>query len=138
LAGSTFLSVSGDAISDVFPNSKVRTWVTPSTSLPAVAGFTWVAADVLHSPMLIWSAAPFIRPVLGPLVSGFIDEQTDWRWKYFVVIIWAAAMLALLIAFVPETFNRELPGEERWIAPMEKLNRTFLEAVKKSIKLSFS
>jgi MFS family permease len=99
--------------------------------------------------MMTWSAAPFIGPVLGPLISGFINQHTNWRWTYYVVIIWAAAMLALLIAFVPETFNPELlrrragrlrkgTGEERWIAPMEKLNRTFLEALKKSIKTPFS
>jgi MFS family permease len=98
--------------------------------------------------MMIFSAAPFIGPVLGPLVSGFINENTYWRWTYYVVIIWAAVMLAFLVVFVPETFNSELlrrkavrmrreTEEDRWIAPVEKVNRTFYEALKKSIRTPF-
>jgi MFS family permease len=104
----------------------------------------------IHSrPMMIFSAAPFIGPVLGPLVSGFINEHTNWRWTYYVIIIWAAVMLVLLLVFVPESYSPELlrrkakrlrkeTGDERWISPVEKLNRTFWEALKKSIKTPFS
>jgi MFS family permease len=104
----------------------------------------------IHSrPMMIFSAAPFIGPVLGPLVSGFINEHTNWRWTYYLIIIWAAVMLALLLVFVPESYSPELlrrkakrlrkeTGDERWISPVEKLNRTFWEALKKSIKTPFS
>jgi MFS family permease len=99
--------------------------------------------------MMIFSAAPFIGPVLGPLVSGFINENTYWRWTYYVIIIWSAVMLVLLIVFVPESYSPELlrrraerlrkeTGDERWIAPVEKSNRTFWEALKKSIKTPFS
>jgi MFS family permease len=83
------------------------------------------------------------------LVSGFINEHTNWRWTYYLIIIWAAVMLALLLVFVPESYSPELlrrkakrlrkeTGDERWISPVEKLNRTFWEALKKSIKTPFS
>ena len=58
--------------------------------------------------MMFFSASPFIGPVLGPLISGFINQNTDWRWTYFTIIIWAACMLVLLLIFVPETLNPEL------------------------------
>jgi MFS family permease len=58
--------------------------------------------------MMIFSAAPFIGPVLGPLVSGFINQNTYWRWTYYVVLIWAFVMLVLLLVFVPETYDPEL------------------------------
>ena len=58
-------------------------------------------------------------------------------------------MLALILIFVRETHNAELlrrkakhlrktTGEERWIAPVEKLNRSFFQALKASIKTPFS
>jgi len=58
--------------------------------------------------MVFFSASPFIGPVLGQLISGFINQNTDWRWSYYTIIIWAAVMFALLMVFVPETFSPEL------------------------------
>lgn len=62
-----------------------------------------------RSPMMIFSVAPFIGPVLGPLLSGFINQQqSDWRWTYYVVLIWAGVMVVLIFIFVPETFDPQL------------------------------
>jgi MFS family permease len=58
--------------------------------------------------MMIWSAAPFIGPVLGPLISGFINENTYWRWTYYVILIWAAVMVILLAILLRETYDPEL------------------------------
>lgn len=55
----------------------------------------------------------------------------------------------MLLLFVRETYSSELlrrkavrmrkeTGEQRWIAPVEKLDRTFVEALKKSVKTPFS
>lgn len=57
---------------------------------------------------MIWSAAPFIGPVLGPLIAGFINENTSWRWTFYVVLIWAFIMTVLVIVFVPETYDPAL------------------------------
>jgi len=115
--------------------------------------------------MMIFSAAPFLGPVLGyvhvsrqysgigltprPLFSGFINQHVNWRWTYYVLLIWIAVTLGLLLTFVGETYSSELlrrkavrmrkeTGEERWIAPVEKLDRTFVAALQKSIKTPFS
>lgn len=58
--------------------------------------------------MMIWSAAPFIGPVLGPLVGGFINQNTNWRWTFYVVLIWAFIMTVLVVVFVPETYDPAL------------------------------
>lgn len=124
-AGSAFLSVSGGAVSDVFPNRKVGT------------------------PMMIWSAAPFVGPTFGPLISGFINEYSTWRWVYYVVIIWSAVMMGLLLALVPETYAPELlrqkavrlrktTGDQRWKAPIEMKDRSLGHAVMKSVKMPFT
>lgn len=98
---------------------------------------------------MIFSAAPFLGPVLGPLFSGFINyNQPNWRWTYYVILLWAAVMLVLLLLFVPETFDsqrlrrkakkiRKVTGEERYYAPVERLNRSFMQALARSIKTPF-
>lgn len=47
-------------------------------------------------------------PVLGPLIAGFINQNTNWHWTFYVVIIWSAVMLALILTLVPETFDPQL------------------------------
>lgn len=81
LAGSAFLSVAGGTVGDVF------------------------AQRELHLPMTIYSAAPFVGPSLGPLLGGFINSWADWRWTYYVMIIWSGALLLAIFFFVPETYR---------------------------------
>lgn len=123
--GSGFLSVSGGAITDIFHNTRVAT------------------------PMMIFSSAPFLGPVLGPLLSGFINQrQSDWRWTYYVIIMWAFACMVLLLLLLPETYDPQLlkrkarrirkrTGDERYLAPIEKLNRSFTAALKHSLRTPF-
>ncbi|KAL1410978.1 hypothetical protein Q8F55_001921 [Vanrija albida] len=124
-AGSSFLSVSGAAITDVFPNHKVGT------------------------PMMIFSGAPFLGPVIGPLVSGFIvQNQPDWHWVSYVQLIWAGVMTVALWVVVPEGYHpvvlarkaaalRKSTGDERYYAPIERTNRSFARAVATSCKTPF-
>ncbi|KAG8910828.1 hypothetical protein FRC01_006106, partial [Tulasnella sp. 417] len=79
-SGAAFLSVAGGSVSDLFANEEVLL------------------------PMAIYSVSPMIGPVLGPAISGFINQNTHWRWTYWVIVIWAGVELALLIFLVPETY----------------------------------
>ncbi|KAF2202938.1 MFS general substrate transporter [Delitschia confertaspora ATCC 74209] len=110
LSGSAFLSVAGGTIGDMFTKAELST------------------------PMLVYSASPFLGPEIGPLVGGFINQYTNWRWTFYVQLIWAAAQLALIFFLVPETYHpvllrnkaKQLRKEtgEPWIAPMEKMSRS--------------
>ncbi|MCJ1474179.1 hypothetical protein MMC13_002837 [Lambiella insularis] len=56
--------------------------------------------DDLHSKSFVC-----LGPEIGPIIGGFINQYTSWRWSFYVLIIWTAAMLALVIFLVPETYH---------------------------------
>ncbi|KAG8737111.1 hypothetical protein FRC10_008578, partial [Ceratobasidium sp. 414] len=111
-----FLSVAGGSVADLFANDKVA------------------------SPMACYTISPFIGPVLGPAFSGFINQNTSWRWTFYTLIIWAAVQLVALYMFVPETYEpvlrvqkarklRKATGDERWWAPLEKSDRSITRSI---------
>ena len=111
LSGSAFLSVAGGTVGDMFNREQ------------------------LQLPMLIYTGSPFIGPSIGPLIGGFINQYTSWRWTFYVLIIWSFANLAMIFLLVPETYHpvllrnkarklRKETGDERWRAPMEKTNKS--------------
>ncbi|KAJ5653613.1 hypothetical protein N7490_000616 [Penicillium lividum] len=120
LAGSAFLSVAGGTVGDMFGRQE------------------------LAFPMMLYTASPFIGPEVGPLVGGFINEFTNWRWTFYVLLIWTGVLLISIIFLVPETYHpvllrrkaqklRKETGEERYIAPIEKLHRSVAQTVLRSM-----
>ncbi|KAM3065181.1 hypothetical protein ACMFMG_010377 [Clarireedia jacksonii] len=116
LSGSAFLSVAGGTVGDLFNREQ------------------------LQAPMLIYTASPFIGPSFGPLISGFINQYTTWRWTFYVLIIWSAINLAAIIFFVQESYHpvclkakaikmRRETGDDRWYAPIEKLNKSIPKTI---------
>ncbi|KAH9979930.1 major facilitator superfamily domain-containing protein [Lactifluus volemus] len=105
--GSAFLSVAGGSVSDMFSNAKVGT------------------------PMAVYTMTPFLGPEIGPLLSGFINQNTSWRWTYYFLITWSFVQTIALICFVPETYVpvilkrkaqrlRETTGNQHYYAPLER------------------
>ncbi|TQN72800.1 Efflux pump atB, partial [Colletotrichum shisoi] len=124
LSGSAFLAVSGGTVSDLF------------------------ARHELQAPMLMYSLAPFIGPCIGPLIGGFVNYNANWRWTYYVMIIWAFALLVAIGVFVPETYHpivlrskarkmRKETGDERWKAPVEKSTKSVIKTIGISLKRPF-
>jgi multidrug resistance protein len=81
-SGSTFFTVPGGSIGDLFTK------------------------DELQAPMALFSIAPFLGPSLGPLIGGFINYNVDWRWTYYILIIWAFALWWCIFFLVPETYRK--------------------------------
>jgi multidrug resistance protein len=85
LAGSAFMSVSGGTVGDLFsPNE-------------------------LQGPMALFTVCPFAGPSIGPVLGGFINTYTNWRWTHYVLIIWSFCILLTCFFFVPETYRKLIP-----------------------------
>lgn len=55
--------------------------------------------------MSAFSASVFLGPVIGPIVGGFLtDSYLGFRWIFWIQMIFAALCLALVAAFLPETY----------------------------------
>ena len=72
-SGAAFLSVAGGSITDM-----------------------WTKSDISW-PMGIYTLGPFLGPTLGPLVSGFINQNTSWRWTFYVIMICVAVEVCPLL-----------------------------------------
>ncbi|KAK0555733.1 hypothetical protein OC846_001604 [Tilletia horrida] len=109
-ASSGFLSIAGGTVSDVFPPSE------------------------LFLPMALFVCATFGGPTLGPLIAGFINQNTTWRWTFYLIIIWAGAIWFALLFFTPETYaptilcqtaaryrKERKDGSDRWWAQHERV-----------------
>ncbi|KAF5364598.1 hypothetical protein D9758_005617 [Tetrapyrgos nigripes] len=114
--GSTFLSVAGGSVSDLFDDEHVG------------------------NPMAIYTISPFIGPVLGPLLSGFINQNVDWRWTYYVLIMWTFVQTIALFLIVPETFIPVLTARKAarlrretkndvWWASLDRQNNNLGQAI---------
>ncbi|THH29243.1 hypothetical protein EUX98_g4949 [Antrodiella citrinella] len=81
VSGAAFLSVSGGSVADLFEGLKVPT------------------------PMACYTLSPFIGPTLGPLFSGFINQNSNWKWTYRIFLIWIFIEWIVIMLFVPETYH---------------------------------
>lgn len=70
-SSSAFFSVAAGSISDIFHIEEVATYVlTTSASNP-------ILTIASCSPMGMYTLSPFVGPVLGPVVSGFIVQVSS-------------------------------------------------------------
>lgn len=54
---------------------------------------------------------PFLGPVLAPLIAGactvsgtsMLNGTVDWRWAYWLTMIWGGAVFLVVLFFLPET-----------------------------------
>ena len=101
-----------------------------------------------HFDIISTNIPPINRPEVGPLIGGFINYHTSWRWSFWVLMIWAGVQLALIVFFVPETYHpvllrrkarklREETGDERWKAQIEVSNRSIPRTILLSCKRPF-
>ncbi|KAI0085475.1 MFS general substrate transporter [Irpex rosettiformis] len=77
---------------------------SPLTNASGVLSDMWTPKDrALVSS--IYATAPFMGPVLGPIVSGWIAEtRLGWRFNFWLMLIFSAVSLLFGFIATPETF----------------------------------
>ncbi|HEX4846803.1 MAG TPA: DHA2 family efflux MFS transporter permease subunit, partial [Novosphingobium sp.] len=51
--------------------------------------------------MALWGIGIMIGPILGPLLGGWLTENWNWRWVFYVNVPLGAISLAILLAALP-------------------------------------
>ncbi|KAK7046010.1 hypothetical protein VNI00_007005 [Paramarasmius palmivorus] len=114
--GSTFLSVAGGTVSDMFSDEAVA------------------------NPMAIYTLSAFIGPIIGPLYSGFVNENINWRWTFRIILIWTFVQTVAIYLFVPETYIpvlrkrkaaalRKSTGDPKYWAPLDRQNKDLAKLI---------
>ncbi|MGB8842376.1 MAG: DHA2 family efflux MFS transporter permease subunit [Aliidongia sp.] len=55
------------------------------------------------SAMAIWGVGVMVGPILGPTLGGWLTENYDWRWVFFINIPIGIVTLFGMATFLPET-----------------------------------
>ncbi|KAI0786398.1 major facilitator superfamily domain-containing protein [Abortiporus biennis] len=122
--GASFLSVAGGSVSDMFSGSQVAT------------------------PMAVFTISPFIGPVVGPLMSGFINQHLNWRWTYRIMLIWTFVQIVGLLLIVPETYHpvllkkkaqrlRKETGDPKYHCPLDRRGESLVHSIMMSCYVPF-
>lgn len=53
--------------------------------------------------MSIWGMGIMIGPIMGPVLGGWLTEQANWRWVFYVNLPVGAVTLAMMWALLPHT-----------------------------------
>ncbi|KAF2738478.1 MFS general substrate transporter [Polyplosphaeria fusca] len=88
-----------------------------------------VVSDIYHTedrntPMALFSGAALFGTGWGPLVCGFIAQNTTWRWIFYMQTITCGAMVGLICIIFKETrgsvlLSRKAKALNRWYESRE-------------------
>jgi MFS transporter, DHA2 family, multidrug resistance protein len=59
--------------------------------------------------MAVWGAGIMVGPILGPMLGGWLTENFDWRWVFFINLPVGAFALYGILRYLPESKPRALP-----------------------------
>lgn len=124
--------------------------------LPAYVGAAMMSnspatvSDIFHPekltmPVSIVTLAPFIGPSFGPFYAGMIVAYVNWRWVFYIGIIWTFVMMIGVFIVVPETHEgillkrkaeriRNLTGCNRYHSTLELRKESLSQALWLNVK----
>ena len=53
------------------------------------------------SAMAVWGMGVMVGPIMGPVIGGWLTENYDWRWVFYVNVPLGIACFAVLYALLP-------------------------------------
>lgn len=110
---------------------------SPLSNAPGVLADIWGPIE-RGNALALFSMMTFAGPALGPVVSGFLELEEDWRWNFYV-LLWFAGVTEVLMFTIPETLPSQvllnkakrirrlkIPGYENIKAPVEDSDRSLM------------
>ena len=61
------------------------------------------------SAMAVWGAGIMVGPILGPMLGGWLTENFDWRWVFFINLPVGIFALWGIVRYLPESKPRLVP-----------------------------
>jgi MFS transporter, DHA2 family, multidrug resistance protein len=59
--------------------------------------------------MAVWGAGIMVGPILGPMLGGWLTENFDWRWVFFINLPVGVFALYGILRYLPESKPRAMP-----------------------------
>jgi DHA2 family multidrug resistance protein len=59
--------------------------------------------EKIGQAMALWGAGIMIGPILGPMLGGWLTEQYDWRWVFYINLPIGAMAIYGIARYLPET-----------------------------------
>src|SRR5690349_2576689 len=59
--------------------------------------------------MSVWGMGAVLGPIIGPILGGWLTDNLDWRWVFFINIPIAAVGFMILAATLPTRAKRDRP-----------------------------
>ncbi|QVM10791.1 hypothetical protein D8B26_005444 [Coccidioides posadasii str. Silveira] len=105
-------------------------------------------AEERGKAIAIYSFAPFIGPVVGPIAAGYIAQNTSWRWIFWATSIFDAVVQILAFIFLSETYApkilatkakklRRETGNEKLRTKWETPDRSLFQILRKNLSRPF-
>jgi multidrug resistance protein len=113
----------------------------PMSNGPGVLADLW-SPLARGNAMAGFATVVWVGPALGPVVSGFLELEKNWRWSFYV-LLWLGSATAIFMLTIPETYGptvlvhkarriraAQISGYENVKAPLEATDRTLLQVYK--------
>jgi multidrug resistance protein len=106
---------------------------TFSTMVGGILADIWETSE-RNTAMTLFTGATMFGTGLGPLVSGFVAENLDWRWVFYLQIITSGTMVALVTVFFKETrgsilVSRKAKRLNAWYEQLEEAGCSGMEVI---------
>jgi multidrug resistance protein len=125
-----FVCQIGCAVTSSYPGMLVARFFVGCGSSVFSTMVGGVISDLYHAenrntPMALYSGGVLLGTGLGPLVSGFIAQNANWRWVFWVQVITCGLVIGAVVIFFRETrgsvlLSRKARCLNEWYEELEK------------------
>jgi MFS family permease len=108
----------------------VKVGICPASTSRLISAVGGVVSDIYetkdrNTPMALFSGAALFGTGCGPLICGFIAQNTTWRWIFYMQTVTCGTMVALICVIFKETrgsvlLSRKAKALNKWYEAREE------------------